>query len=106
MNRQLGIYDQLASMNAYTLFNARMSEDQISESLKVYRHLNRKGGYYTKMFASQSVEYLVETLNQRKEDLEGQKAAEEDTLVLAEIQARISRINVVMADFSSFFTEK
>ncbi len=106
MNRQLGIYDQLASMNAYTLFNARMSEDQISESLKVYRHLNRKGGYYTKMFTSQSVEYLVETLNQRKEDLEGQKAAEEDPLVLAEIQARISRINVVMADFSSFFTEK
>jgi hypothetical protein len=49
---------------------------------------------------------LVETLNQRKEDLEGQKAAEEDPLVLAEIQARISRINVVMADFSSFFTEK
>lgn len=106
INKQLGIYDQLSAMNAFTMYNSRMSEDQIHESISVYRHLHRKGGYYTKMFTGQSIDYLSETLNVRKEDLLEQKLKEEDTLVLAEIQARISKINVILTDFSNLFSEK
>ncbi len=106
LNKELGIYDQLTSMNAYTLFNARMSEDQIQESLEVYRYLNRKGGYYTKMFTGQSIEYLAETLDKRKTELESKKLLEKDSVKRNEIEAQITKINALLIEFSSFFTEK
>jgi len=83
-----------------------MSEDQIQESLEVYRYLNRKGGYYTKMFTGQSIEYLAETLDKRKTELESKKLLEKDSVKRNEIEAQITKINALLIEFSSFFTEK
>ncbi len=104
--RQLGIYDQLSAMNSFTIFNSRMPEDQIKSALTVYRHLDRKGGYYAKMFSEQSIDYLIETLDGRKAELEEQKTNEKDVLKLAEIQSKLSKIDLVIAEYKSFLKER
>lgn len=109
MFRELGIYDQLATMNAYTVFNSRMSEEQIEKSFEVYQYLSKEGGYYTKMFSGQNIEYILETLSMRTEALEEDKKAAieaNDSLKLAEAKARISKITALSGQFSSLLTEE
>lgn len=106
LNRELGVYDQLSTMNAYTVFNSRMSEEQIEKSIEVYQYLNKEGGYYTKMFTGQSIDYLTEALSSRLEGLETEKTnavAANDSLKLAEVKARMSKINVLISQFNTIF---
>ena len=108
MNKDLGVYNQLSAMNSYTMFNARMSGEQIESSLEVYKYLKEEGGYYSKIFTGQSIDYLVDVLSKRREVLEDEKTAAiegNDSLKLAEIKANISKINLLLTKFESFFKE-
>ncbi len=109
MNKDLGVFNQLNVMNSYTMFNARMSEEQIESSLEVYKYLQEEGGYYTKMFTGQSLDYLVDVLAKRREVLEIEKTAAiegNDSLKMVEIKAEISKINVLLTKFEPFFKEE
>ena len=63
-------FDQLTSMNAYTLFNSRMEVEVIEKSVPVYKALGESGGYYTKMFIGRNMDYLNNNLEERLEELE------------------------------------
>jgi aminopeptidase N len=109
MNKDLGTYSQLEVMNFYTMFNARMDEDQIEKSLEVYQHLNTTGGYYTKMFLGQNIDHLTDVLAYRREDLEKEKASAigaNDSLKLAEVKEKISKINLLLTKFETFLKEE
>lgn len=109
MTKDLGIFDQLSIMNAYTLFNSRMSEEQIESSMEVYKHLQKEGGYYTKMFTGQSIDYLTETLSERMQTLGKEKelaVEQNDSMKLAEINERMTKINLLLTQFNRFFEEK
>jgi aminopeptidase N len=65
-NGKLAGFDELSTMNSYTMFNSRMSEEQIESSLITYGYLNANGGYYTKMFMGQNIDYMLQSLEERK----------------------------------------
>jgi aminopeptidase N len=69
LGNTLSGFDQVVSMNSFTLFNSRLSVKDLKSSLEVYEYLSENGGYYTKMFMSRNIDYLMGSLEEQKETL-------------------------------------
>lgn len=68
-SRELAGFDELQTMNSFTLFNSRMTNNQVRSAIPTYDALKQYGGYYTKMFLPNNVTYLVNGLLAKNEEL-------------------------------------
>jgi len=96
---KLAGFDELSTLNSFTMFNSRMSEEQLENALSVYIDLNKNGGYYTKMFMRQNVEYLRQSLLERKTTLTEEIVEFEknnDAVLADKSRRRIEKINQLM----------
>ena len=102
-------FDQLTTMNAYTLFNTRMETETIAKAVPVYTELNTTGGYYTKMFISRNIDYLLNNLKERLEELEYDlaKFEENDDAALADQnRKKIASLKKLISDLEAIPTKK
>lgn len=58
-------YDGIYALNSFSLYVARMSDETQAKALAIYKIQQEKGGYYTKMFMPQNVQYLKNTVSDR-----------------------------------------
>lgn len=83
LGNQLTGFDQLATLNSFTMLNSRLEVADIRGNVKVYQHLAKEGGFYTKMFLPRNTEYLIRELSDRlgeyeEADLNNFSAQEKD----------------------------
>lgn len=105
---KLSGFDQLSAMNSYTMFNSRMSEEQIESSLSIYSDLNKNGGYYTKMFLGQNLDYLLQTMEERKTTLTEEivELEKNDDVALADKnRRRIEKIKQLTLSFENLLNQ-
>jgi aminopeptidase N len=105
---KLSGFDELSSMNSFTMFNSRMSEEQIESSLSTYAYLKDNGGYYTKMFLGQNLDYILQSLSERKvelteeiEELEKNK----DVALADQNRRRIEKINQLTVSLENLMSQ-
>jgi aminopeptidase N len=70
-------FDQLGVLNSLTFFNVRQEPATIQKSFELYKYMNETGGYYTKMFMSQNVAYLISMFETKITELDEEIAAHE-----------------------------
>jgi len=70
-------FDQLGVLNSLTFFNVRQEPATIQKSFELYKYMNETGGYYTKMFMSQNVAYLISMFETKMTELDEEIAAHE-----------------------------
>ncbi|MEN9399809.1 MAG: hypothetical protein RL632_910 [Bacteroidota bacterium] len=70
-------FDQLGVLNALTFFNVRQEPVTIQKTFELYKYMNETGGYYTKMFMSQNVAYLISMFETKMTELDEEIAAHE-----------------------------
>ena len=70
-------FDQLSVMNSLTYFITRQEPEMMDQSFELYSHLNAEGGYYTKMFIPQNINYLLSMFDSKIEELETEIALHE-----------------------------
>jgi aminopeptidase N len=103
-NGKLSGFDELMALNSYTLFNSRMSEEQLQLAFTTYSQLKANGGYYTKMFMAQNIEYLTQTMEERKgmlaEEIVQLEKTNEDYLA-NEKRQKIMKLEGLLTQFSS-----
>ncbi len=105
---KLSGFDQLSAMNSFTMFNSRMSEEQIESALPIYSSLNKNGGYYTKMFMGQNLDYLIQSLEERKETLSEEIVQYEknnDAALADKNRRRIEKINQLVLNFENLLNQ-
>jgi aminopeptidase N len=70
-------FDQLGVLNSLTFFNVRQEPATIQKTFELYKYMNEAGGYYTKMFMSQNVAYLISMFDTKMAELDEEIAAHE-----------------------------
>ncbi len=70
-------FDQLGVLNSLTFFNVRQEPATIEKTFELYAFMNETGGYYTKMFMSQNVAYLISLFDTKMTELDEEIAAHE-----------------------------
>jgi aminopeptidase N len=70
-------FDQLGVLNSLTFFNVRQEPATIEKTFDLYKYMNETGGYYTKMFMSQNVAYLISMFETKMTELDEEIAAHE-----------------------------
>lgn len=108
MSNKLSGFDQLSTMNSFTLFNSRRESNKLGGALKVYTYLAENGGYYTKMFMPQNIDYLVGSLEETKESLETEIVEFEKTKDVAladKNRVKIKEINALIDGLSKLMPE-
>jgi aminopeptidase N len=70
-------FDQLGVLNSLTFFNVRQEPATIEKTFELYAYMNETGGYYTKMFMSQNVAYLISMFDTKMTELDEEIAAHE-----------------------------
>lgn len=70
-------FDQLGVLNSLTFFNVRQEAATIQKTFELYKYMNETGGYYTKMFMSQNVAYLISMFETKMTALDEEIAAHE-----------------------------
>jgi aminopeptidase N len=70
-------FDQLGVLNSLTFFNVRQEPATIEKTFELYAYMNETGGYYTKMFMSQNVAYLISLFDTKMTELDEEIAAHE-----------------------------
>jgi aminopeptidase N len=107
-NGKLSGFDELSTMNSFTMFNSRMSEEQIENSLSTYAYLKENGGYYTKMFMGQNIDYMLQSMEERKatlteEILEFEK--NKDVALADKNRKRLEKINQLTLAFENLLNQ-
>lgn len=108
-NGKLAGFDELSVLNSYTMFNSRMSEIQVENALPVYANLTKNGGYYTKMFMAQNIDYLLQSLEERKTKLseETEQLIKNKELLLAEEGTkRILKMDQLLVELEKLLTKE
>jgi len=70
-------FDQLGVLNSLTFFNVRQEPATIQKTFELYKYMNETGGYYTKMFMSQNVAYLISMFETKMTELDEEIVAHE-----------------------------
>lgn len=70
-------FDELSVMNSLTYFVSRQEPDIIDQSFEIYSYLNENGGFYTKMFLPQNIDYLMSMFESKIAELEEEIAMHE-----------------------------
>lgn len=92
---QLQGFDELGVMNDFSYYLSRMDVKLIDNSYPVYDYLSKKGGFYTKMFLPQNLEFIIGQLDNKLLDFEEElKAYEEnnDAQYAAEVRKSIESV--------------
>jgi aminopeptidase N len=101
MTNKVSGFEQLGALNSFTLLNSRLDAMQLMESIKVYEHLAKNGGFYTKMFMARNVQYLVgglvEKLEELSEDLDSQEKSK-DLVMADKTRAELENMTKVIND--------
>ncbi len=63
--RTLQGFDQLGVLNSLTFYVSRQEAEIAEQSFELYSYLKTSGGYYTKMFLSQNISYLIEKFEEK-----------------------------------------
>jgi aminopeptidase N len=58
-------FDQVGLTNSFTAYLSKQKTNVLREGLTVFEHLKKAGGYYTKMFLNEYIEYLLEVCDER-----------------------------------------
>lgn len=66
MGNTLAGFDQLGTMNTFSVFVGKQQVDLWERALPVYQSLKEKGTYYTQMFMPQNIDYLLGGIEQNK----------------------------------------
>ncbi|MBU2018779.1 MAG: M1 family metallopeptidase [Bacteroidetes bacterium] len=77
MSNKVSGFEQLGTLNSFTLLNSRLGASQLLESVKVYNYLAENGGFYTKMFMARNVQYLLGGMEEKQETLSDELADKE-----------------------------
>lgn len=59
-------FDQLGTMNTFSVFVGKQQIDLWERALPVYQSLKENGTYYTQMFMPQNIDYLLDGIEQNK----------------------------------------
>lgn len=68
MGTKLSGFDQLGTMNTFTMFISKQEVELLEKSLSIYQHLQKNGTFYTQMFLPQNIDYLLNTIQTLKND--------------------------------------
>ena len=72
MGSKLSGFDQLGTMNTFSLFTSKGDLELFTKALPIYTHLKENGTYYTQMFLPQNVDYLVNAIGKTKSSIQAE----------------------------------
>jgi aminopeptidase N len=106
---ELSGFEELSTMNAFTMFNSHQELSVITEGIATYKKLGESGGYYTKMFMERNLDYLIKGLNDQKTDLEAQILEYEktkDAALADQNRKKVSEIKTLVEKIEAIKPEK
>jgi hypothetical protein len=97
-------FEQLGVMNSLTYFISRQDIDVISEAYDLYDFLNNSGGYYTKMFLPQNIEYVNSVIDAKIGEANEELLAHEknnDALYADQVRKKLKILNDLNAKYKA-----
>lgn len=107
-NKLIG-FDQLGTMNTFTMFVAKQEVQEWEDALPMYQNLAKNGGFYTKMFIPKTMEYLLNGISEIKGSLNQEFKSLSDANDIQganEIQKMIARWDKLQIAFTNIKEEK
>ena len=103
LNNKVSGIEELGTLNAFTMLNSRLDGADLVENVKAYKYLSENGGFYTKMFLSRNVDYLVKGIQEKMEstkEVAEKKVSEKDKEGSEKANQELSKLGIALEEFS------
>ena len=68
-SQRLSTLDEVGVLSSYSMFLVRQDLNALSDALPTYAYISKNGGYYSKMFFTQNIDYLQRHLSEKLVEL-------------------------------------
>ena len=68
-NQRLSALDEVGVLSSYSMFLVRHDLETITKASETYEYISKNGGYYSKMFYAQNIDYLQKHLTEKLVEL-------------------------------------
>ena len=108
-NGTMSGFDELGLVNLFSSYLSAQDNDLIVRSFDTYKHIEKNGGMYTKMFFSQNIDFMLKQINGR---LSAEKAAlveyekSKNNAGITKTEKNIKQLEELNKNFTSLISEK
>jgi aminopeptidase N len=101
-SQRLNALDEVGVLSSYSMFLVRQDVETISKAIPTYEYISKNGGYYSKMFFGQNIDYLQKHLSEILVELNAMLSVfekDESQYEIAKMKHKIAVCEKLSADF-------
>jgi aminopeptidase N len=104
-SKRLNALDEIGVLSSYSMFLVRQDVVTISKAVPTYEYISKNGGYYSKMFFGQNIDYLQRHLTEKLVELNAMLSVyekEKNEIEITKTKKEIVICEKLATDFDKF----